>query len=311
MRDRPMMHLGSAYRRLLPEAIREPLWHLRSLLRACIAGPAVERRRHWAYVRRRLGWHREVVRVDGLTLRVDLRDEGVGVPLYVRRAYEPPETAFVTRTLRPGMTVVDVGANIGYYVLLAAGAVGPAGRVLAVEPEPHNYGLLTENLRRNRAANVRPVNAALGDAPGTAHLHRSRDNFGDHRLFGDGTRTTVPVPVTVFDDLADPLGFVDFVKMDVQGYEHHVARGMTRTLARGGIGTVLTEFWPHGIERAGGDPWAYLDLFVRAWYRPAVLRDDGEPEPVAVDGIVRRLPAFNPDEPDGSYLNLVFTRPGG
>jgi FkbM family methyltransferase len=203
-----------------------------------------------------------------------------------------------------------VGANLGYYALLASRAVGPAGRVVAVEPDPHNFGLLTENLRRNAAGNVRPVNAALGAARGTAHLHRSPGNFGDHRLFGDGTRSTVPVPVAVFDELADPLGFVDFVKMDVQGYEHHVVRGMTRTLARGGAGTVLAEFWPHGIERAGGDPREYVAAFELAGYRPAVLRDDLGLEPVDYAGLVRRLPAFDPAAPDGSYLNLVFTRPG-
>jgi FkbM family methyltransferase len=275
-----------------------------------VAGPAAERRRHWAYVRRRIGWYRQVVRVDGMALRVDLRDEGVGVPLYVRRAYEPRESAFVRRVLRPGMTVVDVGANLGYYALLAGRAVGPTGRVLAIEPDPQNFELLAENLRANRAGNVSPVNVALGAAPGTALLHRSPDNFGDHRLFGDGTRPTVPVPVVVFDELVDRLGFLDLVKIDVQGYEHHVARGMTRTLARGGVGTVLAEFWPHGIARAGGDPGQFVAVFERAGYRPSVLRDDLGLEPVSYAELDHRLPAFDPDAPDGSYLNLIFTRPG-
>jgi FkbM family methyltransferase len=303
-------HLGALYRRKIPEPLREPLWHIRRLFRSCVAGPAAERRRHWAYVRRRIGWYRQVVRVDGMALRVDLRDEGVGVPLYVRRAYEPRESAFVRRVLRPGMTVVDVGANLGYYALLAGRAVGPTGRVLAIEPDPQNFELLAENLRANRAGNVSPVNVALGAAPGTALLHRSPDNFGDHRLFGDGTRPTVPVPVVVFDELVDRLGFLDLVKIDVQGYEHHVARGMTRTLARGGVGTVLAEFWPHGIARAGGDPGQFVAVFERAGYRPSVLRDDLGLEPVSYAELDHRLPAFDPDAPDGSYLNLIFTRPG-
>src|SRR5438552_19014271 len=94
------------------------------------------------------------VGTPGGALYVHLLDLGVGRPLYTGQAYEADETALLQRTLKPGMTVVDVGANIGYMATLAARCVGPAGRVLAIEPDPGNAELLAANIARNDSRNL-------------------------------------------------------------------------------------------------------------------------------------------------------------
>ncbi|MDX3388383.1 FkbM family methyltransferase, partial [Streptomyces niveiscabiei] len=86
--------------------------------------------------------------------------------LYLFGAWEPHLTSFVSRRLRPGDTFIDVGANIGYYTVLASQLVGSTGRVVAVEPSPDFHEALAGNVRLNGCANVRTVNTAVSDTPG-------------------------------------------------------------------------------------------------------------------------------------------------
>src|SRR5205807_5464610 len=92
--------------------------------------------------------------------------------LYFFGEWEPNLTAWLARTLRPGDVFVDVGANIGYFSVLAAGLVGPAGAVVAVEPSPTAFGMLVANLARNDAANARAVNLAAADRHAAVDVYR-------------------------------------------------------------------------------------------------------------------------------------------
>ncbi len=84
--------------------------------------------------------------------------------------------------VRPGMTVLDLGSNIGYSTLLLSSLTGPEGCVIAIEPHPANARLLRRNLRRNRARNVTVIEAAAWNEPGTVTSSESGDNTGDHRV---------------------------------------------------------------------------------------------------------------------------------
>ena len=97
--------------------------------------------------------------------------------------WEPQETRFLLDTLRPGDVFVDVGANIGYFSLLASRLVGPAGTVLAFEPEAANYALLEANCRRNGCDNVRCFRAALGEENASGTIYLNELNRGDHSLY--------------------------------------------------------------------------------------------------------------------------------
>src|SRR5262249_5079594 len=155
-------------------------------------------------------------------------------PLSTGKGYEQGETAFLKETLREGMVFVDVGANIGYFTTLAARLVGRSGKVIAVEPEPRNYKLLRANIERNGLTNVQSFNCALGDGPGEAQLRRSVWNFGDHTISrtGGSGNAFVTVPIESADRLLKTAGVpaVHVVKIDVQGYEVHVQRGMETIL---------------------------------------------------------------------------------
>jgi FkbM family methyltransferase len=297
------------YQRTVPHVVRRRLWELRHVG----AGPVI---RNWTaslFVRAR----RPIacVPIGGFRLHVDLRDAGVGRPVYCFRRYEPSETAAVRRIVKPGMTVVDIGANVGYFTILAARLAGPAGRVIAVEPDPHNFSLLTKSICTNALRNVIPLNVALGAAPGTARLFCSDANFGDHRLYPESTgsgRPAIEVPVDTLDNLlaANGVRRVEFAKMDVQGFEHTVLRGMTQTLASSPEFCLLTEFWPGGIEQAGGSPFEFYNTLVNDGLRSSVLETDGTETAIALNDVMKRIAAkYRVDCPDGAFLNLLFRKP--
>jgi FkbM family methyltransferase len=163
--------------------------------------------------------------------------------------------------IRPGMTVVDVGANQGLYALLFAGLVGPEGRVLAFEPDPELFASLESNCRRNAASNLQLYNYALGAESGGKTLYRSRVHSGDNRLAKSNHVDwfkEVPVKVTALDQLLGPTR-VDFIKIDVQGWEFEVLKGMDRVLQANPEVRIYFELWPFGLRQAGCEPLQVFD----------------------------------------------------
>jgi FkbM family methyltransferase len=182
------------------------------------------------------------------------RDKYVTPSLVEAGCIEPFETEIILNEVRPGDTVVDVGAHIGYYTLLLARAVGPAGRVLAFEPDPLNFALLRRNVELNGYANVELFPKALSDRCGKFRLYLSSDNAGDHRLYesADEPRPAVEAEATTLDSISSGRDRkVDFIKMDVQGSEGAVLEGMVGALSRATRLKMTMEFWPLGLARAG------------------------------------------------------------
>lgn len=137
-------------------------------------------------------------------------------------------------SLGRGQTVMDVGAHIGSFTIMAAKKVGPGGIVVSLEPSSRNYKMLGVNIKANHYGNVRPLNMAAGSTPGVARLNLYRRPGGNsfHER-GDFDRVGVEeVKVTTLDGIADELklGRVDFIKIDVEGHELEVLKGASRIL---------------------------------------------------------------------------------
>ncbi|MDQ6909196.1 MAG: FkbM family methyltransferase [Actinomycetota bacterium] len=182
--------------------------------------------------------------------------------------WEKEESAALRSLLRPGMTFVDVGAHVGYLTLVAAERVGPTGRGLAVEPVPDNFALLQANILWTGTSWVDAIPVAAWNENRRLTITLSADNSGDHRAYAAGeergadaepwpgrwTRTeSREVLAVALDEIVPPDTAIDVVKIDVQGCDHLVIRGMERTLTRCHP-SVLVEFWPEGIAELGGDP---------------------------------------------------------
>lgn len=145
---------------------------------------------------------------------------------------EDPHAAFVRRhaDVLAGGHVLDVGANVGYTATLFARTISPGFRVFAFEPEPLNFARLERVIeRRNLQDAITAVQTAVGDEDGTATLWQNPDHPGDHQVKPGGTLT---VPIIRLDTFAETLEPIKFVKIDVQGHELAVSRGMSRLIER-------------------------------------------------------------------------------
>lgn len=166
---------------------------------------------------------------DGLTLDLDLHT--AFDPLYSivgEEDYER-EPGF---ELKPGMTVVDLGANLGVFATRAAKRVGPTGRVIAVEPHPDNFARLKANAERNGLTWLECVQAAAGEKEGTAELFVHERGINHSLVRGSGK--SVKVRLTSVDALAHERGLtrVDFLKVDIEGVVPEALRGASDTLLR-------------------------------------------------------------------------------
>lgn len=135
--------------------------------------------------------------------------------------------AFIRAYLRPGEVAVDVGANIGTTALASALAVGPAGRVHAIEPHPRTYKFLVDNIALNNLTNVVAYNLAIGEGRGVIHVSDSRWDDQNRVTNGEGFE----VPIRRLDEIVD-AGTIQLLKIDVEGYELMVLRGADEVLAR-------------------------------------------------------------------------------
>jgi FkbM family methyltransferase len=183
---------------------------------------------------------------------------------------DPALLGLAAELIRPGETVWDIGANVGLFTFAAAAAAGPAGEVLAVEPDVHMVGLL----RRSAVANpdVAPVNVlgtAVADEVGVARFHIARRNRSTNYLEGFGTgqaggnRAVQTVPTVTLDWLAERFPLPGVIKIDVEQAEVLVLRGAQQVLRHGptvicevagtnsaAVGDLLR---PHGYELYDGD----------------------------------------------------------
>lgn len=175
--------------------------------------------------------------------------------------YELHETKLFREKIKKGMTVLDIGANIGYYTLIASSNVGTSGRVVSFEPDAENFALLSKTIKENGCSNVELQNVALSHTKGSTRLYLSEANKGDHRIYDcEEKRQFVTVPTVVLDEFCEQknIPHVDFIKMDVQGAEWMVLGGMKRILRESTGLQLLTEFWPEGIIKSGGNALDFL-----------------------------------------------------
>ncbi len=180
-----------------------------------------------------------------------LREEGSGYAfdyeLETRRAF--------TRIVRPGMTVVDAGANIGYYTLLAAKSAGNGGSVYAFEPDPAYYALLKKNIEVNRLSKIVELfQAAIGNAENKSAFFLG--NFTANSFFslpGVTTDKTIIVDVVSLDKFFSERGWpsVDVIKMDIEGSEKTALDGMRGLLKRNKDINIIIELNPDFLEAAG------------------------------------------------------------
>jgi FkbM family methyltransferase len=221
------------------------------------------------------GVHRQVVRhfvwpyyarlargevcVRGLRMFLPQDPDSLG---YLMGTFEQHTCELFDRLIEEGMTVVDAGANIGFYSLLAARKVGPTGRVFAFEPEPANFALLGKNVEINGYRNIQTFPEALTTKKGRVALYISREGSGSHSIYRDNAVSSenIEVESISFDDFWEAEGrpSIGFIKMDIEGAEAAALEGMQRFLNATPSLTMISEFFPGALRAAGTEPESYL-----------------------------------------------------
>jgi FkbM family methyltransferase len=200
------------------------------------------------------------VRVDGQEMRVRLFS-------YDDLLTTSPDYESCVRPILPprGGVAVDAGAFIGRYTLAYARAVGPLGRVVAVEPLPANFRLLRHNARRNGHRQVTCVPCALGRCAGEVWLSWDRET-SIASTTGHRSRR-MKVAQQSLDDVLEQRGIhrVDLLKIDVEGAELEVLEGSRRTLANSPAARLLIEIHAAPSDRCAG-PTAVMEWLTRAGY---------------------------------------------
>jgi len=191
-------------------------------------------------------------------------------PLYVtlydayKRVTEHEDIDLIHRLVKRGDSVVDVGANIGFYSEVLANCVGADGHVYAFEPEQRNFDRLVERARPY--PQIHPVRAAVADKPGPIDLYLSPHLNIDHRTYPTEERrqrTTIEA-VSLDSFLADRADRIQFIKMDIQGAEYAALLGMRDVVQRSPHVRILMELWPFVHERFGAGTMVVLSL-LESW----------------------------------------------
>ena len=176
--------------------------------------------------------------------------------------YEPMSLELFKAALSPGMTVLDIGANIGFYSLIACRAVGDTGMVYAFEADPRNVVHLNVNAKANSCTNLTVISSAVAAGPGTLTF-RMADRPDFSSLFAsmeeDIPFVTKTVETVAVDDVLKAGQHVDVIKMDIEGGEAAALRGMTATLEASRDLAFFVEFEPSALEAAGESPEDFLD----------------------------------------------------
>jgi FkbM family methyltransferase len=255
----------------------------------------------------------ESIQVGPATLHLDLTDPVVSGALTLR-VFEPSELAFFQKYCRGDMTLVDIGANVGLYTALAMHQLDGMGRIIAFEPHPRTFSFLQKNIAANQSTSeacprVNALNLAATPEPSQAELRLNPENRGDNRLYR-GTYQgkmeewdTLSVEGRPVDDVLAELGIdqVNFVKIDIQGYEQNAISGFQKTLASSQNVILMSEFWPKGLREAGGGATDYLQMLTNVGFTLYELKE--KPRGMVIpledwDKLIARLP-------ERKYTNII------
>ena len=212
-------------------------------------GPGVLAGAVWHMLRgnlhRHLLRHRFIERrIHDYRLLLDLEDPGISRSLMLFGTREVDHKIILERVVERGMTIFDIGANIGYYVLMELGLIGAAGRMVAIEPSPENVVLLKRNLALNGYRDVAVIEAAISDQSGEKLFHLSHEsNLNTFHDIGTGVAHLSGEQITVHTmtvpELAVEYGAPDLIRMDVEGHEVEVIGGMLEAIKGGAMAPMI------------------------------------------------------------------------
>ncbi len=183
---------------------------------------------------------------------------------YFKNKQDDNEISLLRKYIKKGDTVIDIGANIGYYAAILSNCVGENGQVHCFEPDVSNFTHLEKATKAYK--NIIINNKAVGPKTEKLKIYTSKELNVDHRTYEpEDYDKVIEIDAVSIDNYFSGTELVevqkiDFIKMDIQGFEMQAIQGMTKTLANNQNIKLISEFWPYGLKKAGSSVTDYFNF---------------------------------------------------
>jgi len=240
----------------------------------------------------------EDIQVDiplNLKLIVKSDDIGVGIPLISKGTYEPLQTKLFLETLKDGDVFFDIGANIGYYSMLASSKVKNTGKVYSFEPDINNISILEKNIELNNISNIKIIKKAISDKTGFVNFKSSDISKGDSAISKNEDKNNISVPSVTLDDFDSQVGvYPNIIKLDVEGAEIMALKGASGLFrhVKQPIGLFI-EYNPQSLKQVSQvDPLILLNILEEYGFKIEYIIDEKSDflidySKVALDGVMK------------------------
>jgi len=236
--------------------------------------------------------YKKVIEIQGSKMFIDIKEESYSMrktfEAYAsNRIHEKATTELFKKVVKEGEVVVDLGANVGYFTLLAAKLVGPKGKVFSFEPEPKNYNYLEQNIELNNYNNVQSFQKAVSDKNGKTKLyicdydtgHHTINKFEGVQAYSRGRiveeKSVEIETITLNEFFKDKEELINVIKMDIEGAEALALAGMDNILKKNKKLKIFIEFFPLLIKKMGSSPSEFLRKLVEDYrFSISVIPDD-------------------------------------
>ena len=210
------------------------------------------------------------------------------------------EISLLHKYIKPNDTVLDIGANIGFYSEIFSEIVGPKGTVHCFEPDKTNFKHLTN--RVGDLKNVHIYNKAVSEKDETIKIYTSKLLNVDHRTYKpDDYDEEIDIDAVNLDLFLKDVPTINFIKIDIQGFEMSAMKGMLQILKNNDV-KMLSEFWPYGLKKAGYDIVMYFNFLSQFGFK-IYLIEDNKLNLLSEE----RVKTFM-DLPEETYMNIFATK---
>lgn len=209
------------------------------------------------------------------------------------------EIELLKKHIKKGDTVLDIGANIGFYAIILSDIVGEKGKIHCFEPDITNFGHLKKETVSYK--NIHINNKAVGPKTEKIKIYTSKELNVDHRTYKpEQYDKEIEIDAVSIDDYLKGAK-VDFIKMDIQGFEMEAMKGMKETLKNNPNVKMISEFWPYGLKKAGSSLRDYFTLLKELNFKVELLKDNNL-EVLTLEKVLQLEPLG-----EEHYFNILVT----
>ena len=229
--------------------------------------------------------HPNFVIIDDLKFWLDKDDS---LKFCIRKNY-PPNILHYLKIIKPGDTVIDVGANIGFYTLLFSRLVGNNGKVIAIEADQENYKLLKKNIDENKFKNIVALHNGVSDNTDVISLIRG-NTIGEHKLSNQKSHDTnySQVKCLKLDDICKDINKIKLLKSDTEGHEIHVLNGCKTLLEKNKINNIMIEFNISHLNYYKSKPKELFDILSNYGFNIFDMENETFDEKITLDYLMNK-----------------------